>query len=122
MDSKESKNKIGFTYAIQGITYVWKHERNFRLHILALFLVIAAGFILQVSALEWIFICLVSGLVLVTEMINSALELMIDYLKPDIHPSAKAIKDIAAGSVLISALLAIVVGSIIFIPKVIDVL
>lgn len=119
MDSKGTKKRIGFKYAFLGIKYVFSQERNFRIHLLAFVGIIIVGFIAKVSLLEWALLFTVSGIVLVAEMMNSAIELMVDYMKPDIHPTAKAIKDIAAGAVLIAAMTAIIVGCIIFIPKIV---
>ncbi|WP_099158540.1 diacylglycerol kinase family protein [Virgibacillus ndiopensis] len=116
---KKGKNSIGFSYAWNGLVKTIKSERNFQIHISSAAIVIIIGFILHLSVLEWSIILLVIGLVLIAEMINTAIEQIIDYLKPDIHPKAKVIKDIAAGSVLISAIIAAIVGLIIFIPKLI---
>lgn len=120
MDSKESNKHIGFKHALAGIMYVLTHERNFRIHLVAWTLVIILGFLTKISAMEWMLVMIVSGIVCIAEMINSGIELMIDYLKPDIHPSAKAIKDIAAGAVLIAAIVACIIGGIIFLPKIME--
>lgn len=118
MDLRGNKKNIGFKHAIAGILYVISHERNFRIHMFAWLLVILLGWVTKVSLVEWMFLMVVSGVVCIVEMINSAMELMIDYVKPDNHPSAKAIKDVAAGAVLIAAIVACIVGGIIFIPKI----
>ncbi|WP_240510198.1 diacylglycerol kinase family protein [Virgibacillus profundi] len=115
---KGKKRSIGFSFAWNGIKTAVKTERNFKSHILAAIFVCISGLFFQLSKIEWVVILLVIGLVLVTELINTAIEKMIDYLKPDIHPSAKAIKDIAAGAVLIAAITAVLIGLIIFIPKI----
>ncbi|MBR7796995.1 diacylglycerol kinase [Agaribacter marinus] len=117
LELKDNKKSIGFSYAWNGIMHVIKHERNFRLHLVSASLVIVAGFICRLSSFEWMFILLAIGLVLTAELINSAMESMMDYLKPDIHPIAKQIKDMAAGAVLISAITAAGIGLIIFAPK-----
>ncbi len=69
------------------------------------------------TVLKWIVVFFAIGLVLVAEMLNTAIEKMIDYLKPDIHPEAKAIKDLAAGAVLVSALTAVAAGLFVFLPE-----
>jgi len=120
MGSKESNKIIGFKHAFAGILYVITHERNFRIHLVSWMLVIIMGLITKVSAMEWMLLMVVSGGVCMAEMINSGMELMIDYLKPDMHPSAKAIKDIAAGAVLIAVIVACIVGGIIFLPKIME--
>lgn len=119
LELKDKKRTIGFSYAWNGIKHVIRTERNFRIHLSAAFLVILAGIIFQLSQIEWAVILLVIGIVIILEMTNSAIEKLIDYLKPEIHPKAKIIKDISAGAVLISAITAATVGLIIFIPKII---
>lgn len=115
---KDKRKQIGFSYAIRGIIAVAKSEWNFKFHLIVMLLVIGSGLFLKISQMEWIAIVLVIGFVLVTEMINTAIEKIIDYIKPDFHPSAGFIKDAAAGAVLISALVSIIVGLIIFLPKI----
>lgn len=115
---KENKDFIGFSFAWNGLK-VMVTERNFRIHLIATLLVIIVGLYLRLHAIEWAIIVVVIGIVLISETINSAIEQVIDYLKPDIHPTAKLIKDISAGSVLLASFIAITVGAIIFLPKII---
>lgn len=117
LDLKDKKKLIGFSFAWNGLVEVVKTERNFQIHLICMFLTIIAGIYFQLIMIEWALIFLVSGLVLVTEMINSAIEQMIDYFKPEIHPAAKIIKDISAGAVLLAAMVAVVIGVFIFVPK-----
>lgn len=114
---KDKKRRIGFSFAWNGIVEAIKTECNFQFHLIAAVLVIIAGFLLHLSLIEWIMIVMVIGLVLTVELINSAIEKIIDYVKPEIHPAAKIIKDTSAGAVLIVAIIAVIIGSIIFIPK-----
>lgn len=81
-------------------------------------LAIYAGFVLQISITEWLFLVCAIGLVVITETLNTAFEVDIDLTSPEFHPYARDTKDIAAGAVLLAVLLAVVVGGIIFIPKV----
>lgn len=108
---------IGLPFAWNGLKKVIINERNFRIHLIAALFVIIASFYFKITYIEWVIILLVIALVLVTEIINSALESFIDYMKPEIHPQAKIIKDMAAGSVLVAAIFALAIGAIIFIPK-----
>jgi undecaprenol kinase len=119
---KGKQKKIGFSYAWNGILETFMTESNFRFHLVAASLVAICGFTLQINRLEWAIILLTIGLVLVAELTNSAIEKIIDYLRPEIHPAAKIIKDAAAGSVLIAALISVMVGCIIFIPKILELL
>ncbi|ASK63158.1 diacylglycerol kinase [Virgibacillus phasianinus] len=117
LKDKNRKKSVGFSYAWNGIVEMCKSERNFRLHLLATFLVVIAGILLCLSKIEWMILIVVIGMVLVAETTNTAVEKLIDFLRPDIHPMAKIIKDIAAGSVLIAAIMAFIIGCILFIPK-----
>lgn len=81
-------------------------------------LAIYLGFILKISSVEWVLILLTIGLVLVTEAINTAIEIDIDLTSPEYHPYARDTKDVAAGAVLISTFIASIVGLIIFLPKI----
>lgn len=113
-DSKDKKKNIGFQYAFQGIGQVWKKEFNFKIHCFIAILVILAGFVLRLSKWEWIVIILCIGIVLLAEMLNSAIEALMDYMFKDFHPVCKQVKDISAGAVLIVALTAAIIGVIIF--------
>ncbi len=105
-----------FKFARRGIIRVFLCERSFRLQLLCLSLTIIAGFIFKITSTEWIFIVLVGCLVLVTEMINTALEYAVDLVTEEYRILAEHIKNISAGAVLVASLFAVVVGLIIFIP------
>lgn len=117
---KDKKGRIGLYHAINGILSVAKSEWNFRFHLVISVLVISSGLLFRLSILEWAAILIVIGIVLITEIFNTAVEKIIDYVKPEFHPMAGFIKDATAGGVLISAIIAVVVGVIIFLPKLID--
>lgn len=117
LDDKSRRRSIGFSHAWNGLLEMVKNERNFQVHLLVTVLIVIVGVIVRFSAIEWMIIFLVIGVVLVAETTNTAIEKLIDYLKPDIHPSAKVIKDMAAGAVLIAAIMAIIIGCMIIIPK-----
>lgn len=114
---KDKKRIIGLTFAWQGLIEVIKEERNFKIHIVMALIVMTVGFYVKLNALEWAIICMVISSVLIAEAFNSAIERMIDYVKPDIHPLAKSIKDISASAVLIASIFAVIVGLLIFLPK-----
>lgn len=117
LEDKSRKRSIGFSFAWNGLIEIVKSERNFRIHLLATIIAVLLGVLVKLSQIEWIIIILVIGIVLVAETTNTAVEKLIDYLKPDIHPSAKITKDIAAGAVLIAAVMAFIIGCMIFLPK-----
>ena len=114
------KRGIGLRYALNGIKEAFVHERNIRIHLIATILVVSAGVFFSLTAVEWLFVLFAIQLVIITELINSTIERMIDYFKPELHPKAKVIKDMAAGSVLIAALFSVIIGMIIFLPKLLN--
>lgn len=107
-----------FGYAFSGIIAFLKSEPNGRVHAVVTPLVIAAGLYVRLSLVEWCVLVLVIGLVWITEMLNTAVEKTMDHLSPERHESVKFVKDVAAGAVLISAVVAVAAGLIIFVPKV----
>ncbi|MEJ8766267.1 MULTISPECIES: diacylglycerol kinase family protein [unclassified Oceanobacillus] len=118
---KDKRGKVGFHHAFAGIRAVFKSEWNFRFHVSTMVLVLAAGLLFELSQLEWALIIIVIGLVLLTELLNTAIEKLIDYLRPEIHPDARFIKDAAAGAVFVSSIVAVLVGVIIFLPKLLSI-
>ena len=106
-----------FDYSIQGIVTFFKYEHNAWIHTIAAILVICLGFYFHLSHSEWCWIALSIGLVFMAEMFNTAIEYLTDLVSPEIHPLAKKTKDVASGAVLIAALVAVVIGLLIFIPK-----
>ena len=75
------------------------------------------GWYFRLSATEWLWIVSVSGLVIMAELFNTAIEVLVDLVSPEIHPKAKIVKDLASAAVLVAAIVAAIVGLIIFIPK-----
>lgn len=112
----------GFYFAFNGIKYSFKTQLNFRIHALLALLAIVLGFVFQLSIQEWLWVILAILLVLIFELINTAIETLVDLIAPDYNVKAGLIKDISAGSVLLSAILALIIGLIIFLPKIIDAL
>ena len=107
-----------FTYAFDGLKYAFKYEQNILVHTLATILVIIAGIFFKISLTEWLVLALIIGLVIATELINTSIEATIDLVTKDVHPLAKIAKDTAAAAVLVFGLTAIVIGFIIFLPKI----
>ena len=100
--------------AADGVIYVIKNERNMRIHFLLGFFILLLAIFIGVSRLDWIILCTIISLVLAAEMMNTAVEEMIDMVEPSSHPDVRIIKDISAGFVLILAINAAVVGFFIF--------
>lgn len=111
-----------FKYAFEGILYAFKYEQNLTVHACATILVIVFGFIYNISLVEWLVIFLIIGLVIATELINTSIEATIDLITDQTHPLAKVAKDTAAGAVLVFGFTAIIIGCIVFIPKIVGAL
>ncbi|SER21839.1 diacylglycerol kinase [Streptococcus gallolyticus] len=107
-------------FAITGIITAFKEERNMRKHMVSAILASIAGVVFQISAIEWLFLLLAIFLVITFEIINSAIENVVD-LASNYHFSmlAKNAKDMAAGAVLVISGYAVLTGLIIFVPKII---
>jgi diacylglycerol kinase len=115
---KGKKRNIGFQFAWSGLRSAFKTERNFTIHIFCAGFVVLAGFLLGMNKIEWMILILTINAVLVSELFNTAIETLIDYLKPEVHPSAKFIKDVAAGAVLICVISSVIIGCLLFFPKI----
>src|SRR5690606_26082653 len=113
-----SKRLSSFKYAFNGLRILVKEEHNSRIHFLAAILVLIAGFLLKISALEWLIIIFAIGFVIANEIINSSIENIAYFISPDKDERIKKIKDLSAAAVLISAITAFIIGLIIFIPKI----
>jgi diacylglycerol kinase len=107
-----------FNYAFKGLFKVFREEQNLRIQSIASALVIILGVYFQINLMAWALLCVVIGLVLITEITNSAVERITDVLKPRINSYVKEIKDIMAAAVLLSSLVALAVGVLVFIPYV----
>ena len=113
----ELKKQIkSFGYAFKGIASVLKKERNAWIHCLAVVVVTSAGFYFGITPTEWCIVVICFGLVLAAEGFNTAVERLVDFVSPGHHPTAGDVKDVAAGAVLICAIVAAIVGCIIFVP------
>ena len=106
-----------FKYAFNGLRLFFINDHNGRIHLFAALIAIGLSFYLQLSASEWIAILAVITSVIVAEIINASIEKLADVVSPEYHPKIKVVKDLAAAAVLMAALLAVVVGLIIFLPK-----
>lgn len=109
---------ISFKYAFNGVFALFKSERNMRIHSIATLVVIILGFCLKISSGEWCLIVICIGFVFTAEAFNTAIEKIVNKISPEKNDAAGLIKDISAGAVLISAIAALIIGLIIFIPKI----
>lgn len=105
-----------FIYAIRGLKKTFREEQNLQIQAIIGIIIIIIAFVLGIRPIEWCLITLAIFLVLLMEIINSAIERVTDVLKPRIHTYVKEIKDIMAAAVMLSSILAIIVGLVVFIP------
>nr|WP_144920431.1 diacylglycerol kinase family protein [Paenibacillus bovis] len=112
--------KSAFKYAFQGIKYASTVEKNFKIHLLCAVLVLFVSAFLGLQAVEWLFIIISIFGVMALELINSAIERVVDLSTTEIHPLAKQAKDLAAAAVLVYAIMAVIIGIIILGPKLIQ--
>lgn len=108
----------GFAYAAKGLIEAVKSQFTIRFHFVSTIVVVAMSFYYHLSATEWCFILLSISLVWTTELLNTALEYLTDFVSPEYNYLAGKVKDIAAGAVLVVALISVFVGLIIFAPKI----
>lgn len=108
-----------FKHAFRGVGIMIRTQHNAWVHMAAAMVAIVLGVYLEISLAEWAVLTLAMGFVLAAEAFNTAMEIDIDLTSPTYHPYARDTKDVAAGAVLISVIVASVIGLIIFLPKII---
>jgi len=114
-----TKSRIqSFSFALNGLKIMIREEQNARIHLAVAIFISIVGFLLKLSIFEWISIVFSIGLVISLELINSAIEYMADFIYPGKNETIKSIKDVSAASVLVGSITALVIGWIVFIPKI----
>lgn len=111
-----------FSYPIKGLRYAYRNEQNLAVDLGIALLVIIAAFIFKVSLIEAAILALTIGLVIAFELINTSIEAAVDLVTEDYHPLAKVAKDTSSAAVFIIAIASVIVGIIIFLPKIINML
>jgi len=109
---------LSFKYALKGLFRVFKEEQNLRIQTVIAIAVISFSVVFNISRFEWLIVILLIGLVILMEIVNSAVERVTDMLKPRLNTYVKEIKDIMAAAVFFASLLAFIAGFIIFWPKI----
>jgi diacylglycerol kinase len=109
-----------FPFAFNGLRILFREEHNSRIHLVAAMLAIGFGFFFRIEPYEWMAIAFSFGLVFSFELINSSVEKLADVVSPEMHPLIKKVKDLAAAAVLVSAIAALIIGLLIFIPKILQ--
>ena len=107
-----------FSYAFAGLKVLFREEHNSWIHAVAAVMAIVAGFLFRISYMEWIAVLIVIGMVISAEILNSSLERTADFVKAERDDRKRDIKDLGAAAVLVCAIVAVLVGLIIFLPKI----
>ncbi|WP_040207954.1 diacylglycerol kinase family protein [Neobacillus jeddahensis] len=122
MDSQDKPTRSllmnAFSFATAGILTALKMERNMRFHLISSLIVLIVSFYFSITKIEWVIILFAIGGMFALELMNTAIERVVDLVTAEYHPLAKQAKDIAAGAVFVYAVLSVVIGIIIFIPYV----
>ena len=108
-----------FKYAFNGLAVFLKTEHNAQIHVAIAILVVVAGYFFEIEKWEWVSVFLAIGLVFITELLNTSLEYMADAVSPGLNEKIGLTKDLAAGAVLVAAIIALIIGCLVFIPRVI---
>lgn len=106
-----------FLFAFKGLAYAFKTQLNFRIHCFFTVAAVVLGLYVQLNFSEWLWISLAIALVIILELINTAIEVLVDLISPEQNFKAGSIKDLSAAAVLVAGLFALMVGLIIFVPK-----
>lgn len=109
-----------FGYGFKGFVSAIKTEQNLLIELVIAIIVIISGIFLKLTTVEWAIIVLTIGLVIFAELINTSIEYTVDMAMPEMHPLAKISKDVSAAAVLFASFISIVIGLLIFLPKIID--
>jgi diacylglycerol kinase len=112
-----SRNLLeSFRFAFSGLWYALRTQRNTRIHLIIAAAAIALGLWLDLSYVQWAVVMLTIGFVLVSEMLNTVAETLVDLVSPGYHPLAKVVKDVTAGAVLLAAIISVAVGLLVLGP------
>ena len=111
-----------FKYSIEGLKYAYKYEQSMLIHVIATICVLLANIFFQVSGIEWLITLLAIGMVLSAELINSAIEAVVDLVTLEEHPLAKIAKDCSRAATFVLACMAAIIGLVVYIPYIMGVL
>jgi diacylglycerol kinase len=111
-----------FSYAFSGLHTALREEPNFRIHLVFAISALVVGMFLHLTTLEWIVLMFTIFFVIILELLNTVLEAMVDLVSPEVKPAAKVAKDVSAACVLTAAFMSILVGVLLFVPKILALL
>ena len=127
LESRDKRKKLGFRrflksfeYSFCGLYYAIRNEQSVLIMNICLLLTVIAGFVLKITINEWIFVIFSIGLVLGSELLNTAIEATVDLVTPQFHPLAKIAKDTASASAFVFSIMAFIIGCLVFIPNLIE--
>lgn len=106
-----------FYYAFQGLKLFFQTQHNAWIHAVSAIVVILLGFLFNINTTEWCWLIVAIAMVFITEMLNTAIEFLCDFVSSEIHPQIKKVKDVSAAAVLIASVAAVAIGLILFLPK-----
>lgn len=109
---------MSFKYAFWGLGHFYKTEAKAIIHTSAAIIAVVFGILFHISSIEWLLIVFSIGLVIFAEVFNTAIERITDLVSPDHHPLAGQAKDLAAGAVMVVSIISVIVGALIFLPKI----
>lgn len=112
------QHHISFRYALAGLRYAFTSQPNFRVHLLATCIVLLSGWYFELNRIEWVIVLFTCSLVIVAELLNTAIESVVDLVTDVRHQHAKHAKDVSAGMVLLAACMAVIIAGVLFIPKI----
>ncbi|MEH7074084.1 diacylglycerol kinase family protein [Neobacillus drentensis] len=120
MDSNDKRSQVSFfksfSYAFAGIANAIRYEKNMRFHVCSSIVILIVAYYFSITKTEWLFILMAIGGMLVLELVNTAIERVVDLVTKEYHPLAKQAKDLAAGAVFVYAILSVAIGIIVFLP------
>jgi diacylglycerol kinase len=124
MNTKDNRNKNSLSYQLatfkfawQGLRYFFETELKASIHMIAAILAIGLGIFLRISTTEWMMIAFAIGIVIMAEITNTAIELLVDQVSPEHDKKAGTTKDLAASVVLVASITAMVIGLVVYLPK-----
>lgn len=120
MKYKDKTFLQGVSYCLEGISYTFKNEKNFRIEVFLGIITVILSLIFKISILEWVIIVFMINMVLVLELINTAFELIVDLYTQEYNKIAKATKDVIASAVLVTCLFSLVIAFLIFAPRILE--
>ena len=116
--SKLHSTQKSFKYAFEGIKLTYRNDPNFRIQLVLAILSTILGIFLKISQIEWLILIIIIFVVLLLELINSSIEALVDLISPEKNEKAKIAKDTAAGAVLVASILSLIIGIVLFLPKI----